>query len=400
MLCAVRHEEWRDVQAVANLLVPCERRVILTPVNVKFLDLRAQYNQIKNEIDSAVSEVFRSQNFILGDEVKKCEEEIATYCESPFACGASSGTDALMLALMSEGIGPGDEVITTTYTFFATAGCIARLGATPVFVDINHDTFNLDISKIERVITKKTKAIIVVHLFGQMMDMDSVMSLANSQRLVVIEDAAQAIGAKYDEDCAGSQGDYGCFSFYPGKNLGAAGDAGMVITADEEKLLKMQKIRSHGSHPKYFHAMVGGNFRLDALQAAVIRVKLRYLDEWISARQNVAAKYDALLADLEDVSVPVNTTKRHTYNSYVIRAKHRDELRDFLLQKGVQTQIYYPLPLHSQECFEHLGADEDAFPCSNLAASSTLALPVYPELSEEHVQYVSSVIHDFYSSST
>lgn len=365
-------------------------------MHVPFLDLRAQYVGLKSEIEQKIHTLFEEQRFILGSEVEECERAVADYCGTRYACGVSSGTDALMVSLISEGIGPGDEVITTPYTFFATAGSIARVGAKPVFVDIDHGTFNMNADAIESVVNDKTKAVIVVHLFGQMMDMRPVIDVAERHDLALIEDAAQAIGAMFDDRRAGSVGRYGCFSFYPGKNLGAAGDAGMVVTPDAKVVERMKKLRSHGAHPKYYHSMIGGNFRLDALQAAVINVKLQYLDDWIAKRQEIARFYDEFLKDCAEVTVPANHAQRHTYNSYVIRTKNRDELQSFLSDQGIQTQVYYPLPLHLQECFSYLELDSGAFPESIKASRESLAIPIYPELSEERQRHVVESIRAFH----
>jgi len=307
---------------------------------------------------------------------------------------------------MAENIGPGDEVITTPYTFFATVGAIARVGATPVFIDIDPQTYNLDANEIESKITKQTRAIIPVHLYGQMADMDVVMSVARKYGLIVIEDAAQAIGAQYNGKSAGSIGHYGCFSFFPSKNLGAVGDGGMVVNQDSDRADKLKCLRSHGSKPKYHHKIIGGNFRLDALQAAIVTVKLKYLDQWTAARQRNAKHYSELLSDalvpLSDqrfapVTIPRVKTDRHIFNQYVIRTSRRDQLQDWLKQKKIETEIYYPVPMHLQECFSYLGHKVGAFPESERAANETLALPIYPELSADQINYVVDSIRDFAS---
>lgn len=366
-------------------------------MRVPFLSLKAQHQSIQSDIDEAIHRVMESQRFILGPEVEACEKAIAQYCHASYACGVSSGTDALLIALMAEGIGPGDEVITTPYTFFATAGSIARTGAKPVFVDIEPGTLNINPQNIQSCITKKTKAIVVVHLYGQMADMDPILALAAEHDLIVIEDAAQAIGAEYKGKRAGSIGDYGCFSFFPSKNLGAIGDGGMVITSDEAKAQKLKMLRSHGAAKKYFHDDVGGNFRLDALQAAVVSAKLPHLDSWIELRQMKASYYDQLLSVMQHVTVPEIYTQRHTYNSYVIRAENRDALKDYLAEKEIDTQIYYPLPLHRQKCFMSLGYTNGQFPISEQASIETLALPIYPELTANMQGYIVSSIQSFYS---
>lgn len=380
-------------------------------MNVPLLDLVAQYRSIKTEIDAAVRAVFESQLFILGPEVAACEVAVAEYAQAAYGCGVSSGTDALLIALMSEEIGAGDEVITTPYTFFATAGSIARTGATPVFVDIDPETYNLRPDQIETKITDKTKAIIVVHLYGLMADMDAIMAIARSHRLSVIEDAAQAIGSACRGRRAGSMGDYGCFSFFPSKNLGGAGDGGMVVTQDEARAKKLKMLRNHGMDPKYYHALIGGNFRLDALQAAVINVKLKYLDDWSRARQQNAVRYQRLFSATglvpEQIQLPWfpastaatgtgSCSCRHIFNQYVIRSQARDALRAHLTKCGVGTEIYYPVPLHLQECFAYCGHKPGDFPAAETAAAETLALPIYPELTDAQAEYVVACVRDFY----
>ena len=376
-------------------------------MNIPLLDLVAQYKTIKPEVDAAVARVFDSQYFILGPEVAACEEAIADYSHCPYACGVSSGTDALLIALMNEGIGAGDEVITTPYTFFATAGSIARTGARPVFVDIDPDTYNLRPDQIETRITPQTKAILVVHLYGWMADMDPVMEIARRHNLLVIEDAAQSIGAEYKGRRAGSIGHYGCFSFFPSKNLGGAGDGGMVVTQDADRAEQLKSMRNHGMNPKYYHNAIGGNFRLDALQAAVINVKLNYLDEWTRARQQNALRYNRLFREAGLAPGPVGLPAfpastdpqsasdcacRHIFNQYVIRVQRRDEVRASLQKNGVATEVYYPVPLHLQKCFAYLGYQPGDLPESERAAAETLALPVYPELSSDQAEYVVATI--------
>ncbi|PYX10829.1 MAG: transcriptional regulator [Acidobacteria bacterium] len=365
-------------------------------MNVPLLDLKAQYAAIKTEVEAAIAEVLESQHFILGPKVEQCEKAIAAYSKCSHAIGFSSGSDALLACLMAEGIGPGDEVVTTPYSFFATAGAIARLGATPVFVDIDPATYNIDASQIRSRITDKTRAIIPVHLYGQMADMDAVMRVADQHGLVVIEDAAQAIGAEYKGRRAGSIGHYGCLSFFPSKNLGAAGDAGMVVTNEAQRAEKLRCLRSHGSKPKYYHKIVGGNFRLDALQAAVISAKLPHLDGWTTARQRNAKRYDQLLGEAGlPVSLPAVVTDRHIFNQYVIRVSERDQLQAHLKRNGVGTEVYYPVPLHLQECFAYLGYTAGSFHESERAAKETLALPVYPELTDAQAQFVVGCICEF-----
>ncbi|MCX7011739.1 MAG: DegT/DnrJ/EryC1/StrS family aminotransferase [Candidatus Sumerlaeota bacterium] len=370
-------------------------------MNVPLLDLKAQYATIRTEIEAAVAEVFESQQFILGPKVVECEKAIAEYCRCKHAVGVSSGTDALLVALMAEGVGAGDEVITTAYSFFATAGSIARLGATPVFVDIDPATFNIDPALIERKITPRTRAIIPVHLYGQMADMEPIMEIAQRRGLAVIEDAAQALGADAPGRRAGARGHYGCCAGFPSKNLGAAGDAGMVTTNDEARAERVTMLRAHGGKHKYYNELVGGNFRLDALQAAVATVKLRHLDRWTAARQANAARHDRLfteagLADKGLVTTPRAVRSRHIFNQYVIRVPRRDELMAFLRESGIGVEIYYPVPLPLQKCFASLGYKAGGCPESERAAAETLALPVYPEVSDEQARYVVERVAAFF----
>ena len=367
-------------------------------MNVPLLDLKAQYRSIKAEVDAAIAEVMESQHFILGPKVEALEKAVARYSGCAHAVGVSSGSDALLACLMAEDIGPGDEVITTPYTFFATAGAIARLGATPVFVDIDPVTYNIDASQIASKVTSKTRAIIPVHLYGQMADMDAVMRVADAHHLLVIEDAAQAIGAEDKGRRAGSLGHYGCFSFFPSKNLGAAGDGGMIVTNDPARAERLKVLRAHGSKPKYHHKIVGGNFRLDALQAAIVSAKLVHLDDWTAARQRNAQRYHQLFADSGvRVGVPAITTDRHIFNQYVIRVSRRDALQAALQQKGIGTEVYYPVAMHLQECFAYLGHGVGAFPESERAARETLAIPVHPELTAEQAVYVAGCICEWIS---
>jgi len=381
-------------------------------MKVPLLDLKAQYTTIKSELDPIVAEVMASQQFILGPQVKACEQAIAQYSGCAYGVGVSSGTDALLICLMAEGIGPGDEVITSPYTFFATAGSVARVGAKPVFVDIDPATYNLQAAQIEAKITSRTRAIMPVHLYGQMADMDAVMKVAQEHGLVVIEDAAQAIGAEHKGRRAGSFGHYGCFSFFPSKNLGAAGDGGMVVTNDAQRAEKLVCLRTHGSQPKYYHKIIGGNFRLDTLQAAVVLAKLRHLDAWTAARQRNAERYNHLfkeaglpIADSGEynaqakgapcIFLPKVAASRHIFNQYVIRTARRDALRAALQAKDIGNEVYYPVPLHLQECFAYLGYRAGALPESEGAAAETLALPVYPELADAQARYVVQCIAEF-----
>jgi len=370
--------------------------------SVPMLDLKAQYARIGDKIDLAVQRVFESQHFILGPEVVELERELAAYCGCAYAVGCASGSDALLLGLMAIGIGQGDEVITSPYTFFATAGSIVRLGATPVFVDIERSTFNLDCRQLERAITKRTKAIMPVHLFGQCVDMGPMLKMAKDAGIAIIEDAAQAIGAEYDGRRAGSLGRVGAFSFYPTKNLGGAGDGGALTTNDQELAAKLSSLRTHGARKKYYHDSVGVNSRLDALQAAILRAKLAYLDEWADARRGNASVYRRLFAQsgLEErgtVVLPVEAGWGwHVYNQFVIRVEDRDGLRKFLAERGVGSEIYYPVSLHLQACFKDLNYKSGDLPESERAAEESLAIPIYPELSQSDQEYVVETIASFY----
>jgi dTDP-4-amino-4,6-dideoxygalactose transaminase len=384
-------------------------------VKVPLLDLKPQYRALKPELDAALLRVSESQHFILGPEVKALEAAVAKYSGCQFGIGLSSGTDALLIALMALDIGAGDEVITSPYTFFATAGTIARTGARPVFVDIDPMTFNISPSATARFIATcevredglvnpatggRVRAIMPVHLYGQVADMTALMALAKNHGLRVIEDAAQAIGA---EDAQGrracSMGDIGCLSFFPTKNLGAFGDAGACVTNDEKLAAKLMKLRVHGMEPKYYHELIGGNFRLDEIQAAVLNVKLPHLDAWSAARQRNAAFYDAAFAraGVPGVITPPRVTgARHIYNQYCIRTARRDDLREHLGRAGVGVEIYYPLPLHMQQCFAYLGYEPGEFPESLRASRESLALPIYPELEGSQLQYVVDTIAAYF----
>ncbi len=369
-------------------------------MKVPLLDLKAQYSHIRDEIRAAIDRVCEAQQFILGREVAALEEAVATLCGARFAIGVSSGTDALLAALMAVGVGPGDEVITTPYSFFATAGVIVRLQARPVFVDIDPVSFNMDASAVQGQIGPRTRAIMPVHLFGRCAEMGPLETVAAAHHLAVIEDAAQAVGAcDAGGRQAGTIGALGCFSFFPSKNLGAFGDAGMVITDDSEMAETLRVLRVHGSKPKYYHNLVGGNFRLDALQAAILRVKLPYLPAWSASRRQNAARYCRLFKDVgldAEVTLPEDVPG-HIYNQFVIRAPRRDELQAFLHQRGVGTEVYYPLPLHLQPCFRDLGYREGDFPHAERAARESLALPIYPELTEAQQRYVVEQIGAFYA---
>lgn len=368
-------------------------------MQVPLLDLKTQYSNIKDEILNRISEISDTQYFILGNTVSDFEQQVAEYCECSDACGVSSGSDALLISLMVEGIGSGDEVITTPFTFFATVGAIARVGAKPVFTDIDSRTFNIDVEKIEEKITPKTKAIIPVHLFGQCANMGKIMEIAEKYNLVVIEDAAQAIGSEYEGKRAGSIGHYGCFSFFPSKNLGAFGDGGIVTTNDPERADLLKIYRNHGAKPKYYHKYIGGNFRLDALQAAILSIKLKYLDEWTTQRQKNAAEYRSLFADAgltEKILLPLKAEyrTRHIYNQFsiMVQDNKRDMLRDSLKEAGIGVEIYYPVSLHLQECFADLGYKKGDMPVSEKCAESILSIPIYPETTTEQREYVVSKI--------
>ncbi|HTW31715.1 MAG TPA: DegT/DnrJ/EryC1/StrS family aminotransferase [Candidatus Sulfotelmatobacter sp.] len=366
---------------------------------VPFLDLKAQFALIREEVVAAITRVMESQQLILGPEVAALEQEIAEATQCRFAIGCASGSDALLLALMACGVGPGDEVVTTPFTFVATAGSIARLGARPVFVDIDSATYNLDPGGVEAAITPRTRAILPVHLFGLPADMDSISEVARRHNLPVIEDAAQAIGARYRDKPAGSMGQAGCFSFFPSKNLGGAGDGGMIVTNDPSMADRLRLLRQHGSRKKYRYEILGINSRLDALQAAILRVKLKHLPAWALARQHHADRYRALFAELglqEAIGLPAAPEGFvHAYNQFVIRTKYRDELRSALRQQGIPTEIYYPSPLHLQPAFANLRYSRGDFPVAEEACAEVLALPVYPELTEHQQRLVVRNIEAF-----
>ena len=368
-------------------------------MHVPLLDLKAQYATIRREIEEAVGEVFESQYFIMGPKVREFEDAAARYVGVPHALGCASGTDAILLALMALGAGPGDEVITTPYTFFATGGSVSRLGANPVYCDIRPDTYNMNPELLERLITPRTKAIIPVHLFGLVAEMGAIAEIAKAHGIPVVEDTAQAIGATSPWGNAGAIGEIGCFSFFPSKNLGGAGDGGMVTTRSEEFADLIGILRQHGARPKYHHSRVGINSRLDELQAAVLTVKLRYLDAWTGMRRANADTYRCFFADrnIREVATPVAPEGyRHIYNQFVIRARERDRLREYLAAHGIGVEIYYPIPLHLQVCFAGLGYRKGDMPESEEAADSTLAIPIYPELTLEMQEYVVDSIARFY----
>ncbi|MEP6848200.1 MAG: DegT/DnrJ/EryC1/StrS family aminotransferase [Acidobacteriota bacterium] len=370
-------------------------------MKVPLLDLSEQNQALRPEIEAALGRVLDTNGFILGPEVAALEKELAEYCGAKYAVGCASGTDALLLALMAYDIGPGDEVITTPYSFFATVSSITRLGATPVFVDIDPATYNLDVSQVEAKITDRTKAIEPVHLYGQSVDMTALMDLSGRHGIPIVEDAAQAIGAEEGGKRVGSIGAIGCFSFYPSKNLGGMGDGGFLTTNDDELAVKLIALRNHGAEEKYYHKWVGLNSRLDGFQGAVLRVKLPHLDHWTERRQQNAATYSSLFTDAgltEEVGLPAERENvRHIYNQFVVRIPgRRDELKQFLANNDIGSDIYYPVSLHLQECFEYLGYKAGSLPESERASKETLALPIFPELRPEQIEYVVEKFSEFY----
>jgi len=365
-------------------------------MTVKLLDLVSQYEGIKDEIRAAVDEVFSTQQFILGSKVEALETEISRYCGVRHSVGVASGSDAILLSLMALGIRDGDEVITTPYTFFSTVSSITRLGARPVFADVDPRTYNIDPARVAQLITSATRAIIVVHLFGQAAEMDAIMDAARREGIPVVEDACQSIGARYKGNMTGSIGAAGCLSFFPSKNLGGFGDGGMIVTNDAKLADAARVLRVHGGRERYYHDVVGINSRLDALQAAVLLVKMRHLERWHEGRRSNAAFYDRALSKVRGVVIPfVEPHSRSIYNQYVIRVKDRDALKEFLRENGVGCEVYYPVPLHLQKCFAFLGGKAGDCPESEAAARETLALPVYPELVDAQKEYVVSKVREF-----
>jgi len=373
-------------------------------MTVPVLDLVRQYESIRDEMDAAVLGVLRSGKYVLGPYVKEFEESVAAYCKCKHAIGVASGTDALLLSLRALGIGPGDLVIVPSFTFFATAGVVHNVGATPVFCDIDPRTYNLDPEHLRQVladseIARLARAVIPVHLYGQMADMDEIRTIAAEHNLAIIEDAAQVIGAKYKDDLAGTVGTTGCFSFYPTKNLGAYGDGGMIVTNDDELADRLRMLRVHGARPKYFHRMIGVNSRLDALQAAILQVKLRHLDAWSTARAGVADYYDEALSALEGIMTPCRGKDRtHIFHQYTLRVLdgERDRLQEYLAVKGIGSMVYYPLPLHLQECFAHLGYHQGQLPASEKASAEVLSLPIFPELQIDEINAVIEAVTLFF----
>jgi dTDP-4-amino-4,6-dideoxygalactose transaminase len=371
-------------------------------VNIPLLDLKAQYQTIRKDVLVAIETVCDEQGFILGPRVAELERSLATYVGTTHAVGVASGSDALLLSLMALGVGAGDEVVTVPFTFFATTGAISRLGAKPVFVDVCADTLNMDPTKIEQVITPRTKVIIPVHLFGQCAEMETITTVAKRHGLAVIEDACQAIGAKRHGIMAGAMGETGCFSFFPSKNLGGFGDGGLITTNNEKLNDAMAMLRVHGSRVRYLHESIGINSRLDALQAAVLQVKLKYLDQWAEGRRRNAARYEQLFKDanLKDrLTLPtIAKGNEHVFNQFTVRAQKRDELRAYLKDQGVGTEIYYPVPMHLQTCYRDLGYQKGSFPISERAAEEVLSLPIYAELTDDQLIGVVETIAAFYQS--
>jgi len=367
-------------------------------MQVPMLDLREQYQQIKDEVMPAIEEVCQMQALCLGPAVDKFEKEVGLYLGSKHAIGVSSGTDALLMALMAGGIGAGDEVIVPSFTFAATTGVVARLGAKPVFADINEDTYNMDTTLLAGLITEKTKAIMPVHLYGQMADMDPILALAKKHGLLVVEDAAQSIGAKQNGKMCGNFGDFGCFSFYPTKNLGAFGDGGLVTTNSDSLNTTTRMIRNHGQNATYKYELIGGNFRLDGIQGAVLSVKLKHLHEWEAKRRSNAAVYDKALAGVGDIKTPVIKPYNYSvYNQYTIRTSKRDELKTHLSGNGIGCAVYYPEPLHQQKCFEFLGTHKMCLPVTEKTCRQVLSIPISPELKPEQQKYIIEKIKEFYA---
>ncbi len=366
-------------------------------MRVPLLDLTRQYASIRDEMDEAIQKVLDHGMFIMGPELKEFETRLSEYCAVKNGVGVASGTDALLLSLRALGVGSGDEVITSTFTFFSTAGVISRLGARPVFVDIDPRTFNIDPDSLAGAITKKTKAIIPVHLYGQIAEMDEISAIAEKHNLPIVEDAAQAIGATYKGKKAGSFGRTACFSFFPSKNLGAYGDAGFLVTDDDDLADLIRKLRIHGAKPKYYHSMVGYNSRLDTIQAAVLMVKLKYLPDWHEARRGRAARYDRLLEDIQQITTPfVHEHNYHIYHQYTLITEDRDGLKNFLKSREIGIDTYYPLPLHLQDCYKELGYQREDLPVSESLSNKVISLPIVPELTDEEQDFVVESLKEYY----
>ncbi len=370
-----------------------------TKIRVPFLDLKRQYHSIKEEVNSAIQDVLENQAFILGPQVKEFEGLFALYCNTNHAIGVSSGTDALLLALKSLGIGDGDEVITTPFTFFATVESICNVGAKPVFADIDPETYNIRPDSIEKAISKKTKAIIPVHLYGQCADMDPILKIAKNNDLRVVEDSAQSVGAEYKDRKSGSIGDLGCFSFFPSKNLGGMGDGGMVTCNSKELEELVHMLRIHGGRPKNYHAALGINGRLDTIQASILIKKLAHLDDWCDKRRQKASYYTEKMKGFDLVTPKIMGFNKHVFHQYVIRVKERDRLMEYLIANNIGCAVYYPVPQHLQECLTELGYKEGDMPVTEMAAKETLALPVFPEITQEEQDYVIGSVKDFFSTS-
>jgi len=366
-------------------------------MQVPILDLKAQYATIRDEVTRAIGDVCESQVFALGPAVAQFEQNVAAYCGSKHAIGVSSGTDALLVALMALDVKPGDEVITTPFTFFATAGCIVRVGARPVFVDVDPDSYNIDPADIEERVTERTRAIIPVHLFGQLARMKPIMDIARRHNLAVIEDACQAIGASQDGVKAGNFGDCGCFSFYPTKNLGGFGDGGLVTTNDDELAQQIRILRDHGQNPRYFYRVIGGNFRLDGIQGAVLNVKLKYLERWNDARRRHAKLYDRLLAGSPIKTPRIDANNVSIYHQYTVTVPDRDALQKHLAENGIGSAVFYPKPLHVQDCFEDLGYHEGDMPVAERLCREVLSLPLYPELQPDQIEHIAATAIKFYA---
>lgn len=368
-------------------------------MEIPLLNLKGQYEEIKDEIQAVINDVLDSTRYIMGEHVEELEKEIAGYCDAKYAVGVSSGTDALLLSLKALDIQPGDEVIVPTFTFFATASVVSRIGAIPVFADIDPITYNITPEEIEKNITDKTKAIIPVHLYGQPAEMDKIMLISNKHNLKVVEDACQAIGAEYKGKKVGNFGNATALSFFPSKNLGAYGDAGMILTNDRELAYRLKRLRVHGAEQKYFHEEIGYNSRLDAIQAAILRVKLKYLDQWNQGRQRVAETYNRLFKEyfLDDIILPVKKVINsfHVYHQYVVRVDNRAKIQEKLREKGISTAVYYPLPLHLQECYNNLGYKPGDLPISERVCERVLALPIDPDLSEEEIEFIVGIINKY-----
>ena len=395
----LHYRSTRGIHVNAGSLLSPVRQTIPF-MNIPLLDLKAQFQPLRQEILAAIETVCDEQGFVLGSRLVAFEQAMADYIGARYAIGCASGSDAVLLSLMALGVESGDEVITVPFTFFATAGAIARLGARPVFVDIQADTLNLDPTQLERAITPRTKAIIPVHLFGQCADMKAITEIAQAKRIPVIEDACQAIGAGQAGKRAGVLGDTGCFSFFPSKNLGGFGDGGLITTNDQALADALSMLRVHGSRVRYLHEVIGINSRLDALQAVILHIKLKYLDQWAEGRRRNAAIYDRLFAEAgvaDRVTAPTTQPGNfHVYNQYTVRVARRDDLRSHLKDAGIGTEIYYPLPMHLQNCFKDLGYQKGSFPVSERAAEEVLSLPIYAELSQDQLAYVVETIAEFF----